>query len=110
MRCNKRILIVEDNAPIRELLALLLRRSGFDVIEAADGVEALDQTRSGCPDLIVMDLGLPDISGDEVTARLKADPSSETIPVLINTAFPKGSLPAERAIAAGAAHILYKPT
>jgi CheY-like chemotaxis protein len=57
-----------------------------------------------------MDLGLPGITGDEATARLKADASTRDIPVIVNTAFHRESLRVERAIAAGAAMILYKPT
>ena len=109
MASKKRILIVEDNADSRELLALLLRRAGYDVTEAATGLEAIDQTHAVRPDLIIMDLGLPGITGDEATARLKADPSTRDIPVIVNTAFNKGAAIVERAIAVGAAEILYKP-
>ena len=110
MACKKRILIVEDNSESRELLALILRRSGYDIAEAATGLDAIDQAHATRPDLIIMDLGLPEITGDEATARLKADPSTRDIPVIVNTAFPKGAPPVERALAAGAAEILYKPT
>jgi CheY-like chemotaxis protein len=106
----KKILIVEDNSHWRELLALWLRRSGYEVAEAATGLAAIEQTRATRPDLIIMDLGLPEITGDEATARLKADPSTRDIPVIVNTAFPKGAPPVERALAVGAAAILYKPT
>jgi CheY-like chemotaxis protein len=107
---KKRILIVEDNSESRELLALILRRSGYDIAEAATGLDAIDQAHATRPDLIIMDLGLPEITGDEATARLKADPSTRDIPVIVNTAFPKGAPPVERALAVGAAEILYKPT
>ena len=107
---KKRILIVEDNADSRELLVLLLRRLGYEVAEAATGLAAIEQTRATRPDLIIMDLGLPGITGDEATARLKADPSTRDIPVIVNTAFNKEAALVERAIAVGAAEILYKPT
>jgi len=107
---KKRILIVEDNSESRELLALILRRSGYDVAEAATGLDAIDQAHATRPDLIIMDLGLPQITGDEATARLKADPSTRDIPVIVNTAFQRESSLVGRAIAAGAAQILYKPT
>lgn len=106
---NKKILIVEDNHESRALLGLILSRSGYDVVEAATGLEALDRARGENPDLIIMDLGLPGITGDEATARLKADPSTKHIPVLINTAFHKGGALVARAITVGAAEILYKP-
>jgi len=107
---KKRILIVEDNSESRELLALILRRSGYDVAEAATGLDAIDQAHATRPDLIIMDLGLPQITGDQATARLKADPSTRDIPVIVNTAFQRESSLVGRAIAAGAAQILYKPT
>jgi len=107
---KKRILIVEDNADSREMLVLLLRRLGYEVAEAATGLAAIEQTRATRPDLIIMDLGLPGITGDEATARLKADPSTRDIPVIVNTAFNKEAALVERAIAVGAAEILYKPT
>ena len=110
MAYKKRILIVEDNSESRELLALILRRSGYDVAEAATGLDAIDQAHATRPDLIIMDLGLPQITGDEATARLKADPSTRDIPVIVNTAFQRESSLVGRAIAAGAAQILYKPT
>src|SRR4029434_2871275 len=107
---KKRILIVEDNPDSRELLVLWLRRSGYEIAEAATGLDAIDQAHSTRPDLIIMDLGLPEITGDEATARLKADPSTRDIPVIVNTAFHRESSLGGRAIASGAAEILYKPT
>lgn len=108
MADKQKILIVEDNCDCRELLAVVLRRSGYEVTEAATGLAAVDQASAILPDLILMDLGLPGITGDEATARLKANPSTKDIPVIVNTAFHKGAL-VERAIAVGAAEILHKP-
>lgn len=90
-------------------MALVLGRSGYEVVEAATGIEALDQTRATHPDLIIMDLSIPKMTGDEVTARIKADPATQNIPIVVNTAYHKGVF-VERAIAAGAVEILYKPT
>jgi CheY-like chemotaxis protein len=109
MVCKKRILIVDDNSDYRQLLALFLTRSGYDVAEAMTGLAAVEQTRATRPDLIVMDLGLPGITGDEATALLKADPSTRDIPVIVNTAYHQGTSLVERAIA-GATAILHKPT
>ncbi len=108
MAQKQKILIVEDNSDCRELLALVLRRSGYEIAEAATGLEAIEQAAATHPDLILMDLGLPGITGDEATARLKADPATKDIPVIVNTAFHKGTL-IDRAIAVGAAEILHKP-
>ncbi|HEY7221257.1 MAG TPA: response regulator [Candidatus Binatia bacterium] len=105
---KKKILIVEDISDCRELLTIFLRRSGYEIIEASTGLEAIEQARATSPDLVIMDLGLPGINGDEATARLKADPITRDIPVIINTAFHKGAI-VEHALAAGAAEILQKP-
>jgi len=110
MAAVKRILVVEDNPDSRNLLALVLRRSGYDIAEAANGFDAINQVHATRPDLIFMDLGLPGMTGDEATARLKADESTKHIPVIVNTAFHPGSVQVERALAAGAVHILHKPT
>lgn len=105
---QKKILIVEDIADCREMLTIFLRRSGYEIAEASTGLKAVDQARATCPGLVIMDLGLPGINGDEATARLKADPITRDIPVIINTAFHKGAI-VEHALAAGAAEILHKP-
>ena len=105
---KKKILIVEDIADCRELLTIFLRRSGYEIAEASTGLEAVEQARATRPDLIIMDLGLPGINGDEATARLKADPATRDIPVIINTAFHKGAM-VDHALAVGAAEVLHKP-
>ncbi len=106
---KKRVLIVEDNRDARELLAIFLQRSGYEVLEAGTGLEAIDQTRANLPDLILMDLGLPKMSGDEAIARLKEDATTRHIPIIVNTAFDKRGAPVQQALAAGAAEILHKP-
>jgi two-component system, cell cycle response regulator DivK len=110
MARKNRVLIVEDNADVRELMVLYLRRAGYEIAEAATGLAALEQAHVTHPDLIIMDLGLPGMTGDEATVRLKADPTTKDIPVIVNTAFHPGSSNVNRAIAAGAAEILHKPT
>jgi two-component system cell cycle response regulator DivK len=100
---------MEDNAACRELSVLYLRRLGYQVFEATTGLEALEQAHAVHPDLILMDLSLPEMRGDEVMARLKDDPSTRDIPVIVVTALPTGDTSEERAIAAGAAKILRKP-
>lgn len=106
---KKKILIVEDNADCRELLRLIITRQlGCEVVEAATGFAAVDQASATHPDLILMDLGLPGISGAEATERIKANPAIKDIPIVINTAFSATEL-TRRALAAGAAEILHKP-
>ena len=105
---KKKILLVEDNIDVRKLLVILLKNSGYETIEAATGIEALTQARATRPDLIIMDLGMPAMTGDQATARLKADPSTRAIPVIVTTAFSYGPL-IDCAISAGADQIMHKP-
>jgi len=99
---------VEDNNDFGELLAKLLDRFGYDVIQAASGVAAINQASEQQPDLILMDICLPDMTGDEITAQLKSNPATRDIPVIIITAFQEPSV-TNRALDAGAAEILRKP-
>ena len=105
---KNKILIADDNPDLRKLLVILLKNSSYETVEAATGIEALTQARATCPDLIIMDLGMPAMTGDQATARLKADPLTSHIPVVVITAFSYGTL-VDRARAVGAADILYKP-
>jgi CheY-like chemotaxis protein len=105
---RKKILIVEDNNDWRDLLAKFLNRFGYDAIEADSGREAIGKAFEMHPDLILMDIYLPDITGDEITARLKANPATQDIPVIITTALLQRTA-RNRALHAGAAEILEKP-
>ena len=105
---KKKILIVDDNSDLRKLLALVLKNSDYDTVEAATGLEALKQARATRPDLILMDLFMPDVTGDEAIVWLKADPLTRNIPVIVTPAFSYGPQ-VDRAIAFGAAEVLYKP-
>jgi DNA-binding response OmpR family regulator len=67
------VLVVEDTDEIRELVTTVLRRAGFDVREAASGAACLDEVRRDAPDLIVLDLGLPDADGTEVCRQIRAE-------------------------------------
>ena len=83
----KKILLVEDNDEIRELLALFMKHLGYKVFAAARGLEAIDRASVVHPDLILMDIRMPGMHGDDATARLKANPSTRDIPVLVVTAY-----------------------
>jgi CheY-like chemotaxis protein len=105
---KKKILIVDDNSEIRKLLMLRLQESGYATVQAATAHQALEQARATAPHLIIMDLAMPEGTGDAAIESLKADPSTREIPVIVLTAFLRGPL-IDRAIAAGAAEILHKP-
>lgn len=84
---KKRILIVEDNDLNLKLFRDLLTAHGYDTIETKEGMDAITLTRSQHPDLILMDIQLPEISGLDVTRRLKADEAIRDIPIIAVTAF-----------------------
>jgi two-component system OmpR family response regulator len=79
-----RILVVDDERNIAELVATALRYEGFELMTAADGAQALAGVRDFVPDLVVLDVGLPDTDGFELQARLRAD--GQRMPVLFLTA------------------------
>ena len=81
-----KILLVEDNEMNRDMLSRLLRRRGYDVVIAADGLEGISQAHSEAPDLILMDLSLPGIDGWAATRLLKAGQATRHIPVIALTA------------------------
>jgi CheY-like chemotaxis protein len=81
-----RILIVEDNEMNRDVLSRRLRRHGYEVLIATAGLDGLRLAREARPDLILMDLGMPDIDGWECTRRLKAEHLTTAIPVIALTA------------------------
>ena len=83
----KRILVVEDTWHNRRILRDLLTRAGFEVLEAVNGEEGVVQAELHRPDLILMDIQLPEVSGLEVTRWLKADEELKSIPVIAITAF-----------------------
>ncbi len=80
------ILVVEDNEASRDALARRLQRRGYEVVLAVDGQQAVSVAQSAQPDLILMDLGLPIIDGWEATRRLKADASTQHIPIIVLSA------------------------
>ena len=82
----QRILVIEDENDIRQLLRFNLEREGFAVLEAADGLGGLHMATSELPDQVVLDLMLPGMDGCDVCRRLKAQPVTAAIPVLMLTA------------------------
>ena len=104
----KRILVVEDNDLNRKLFCDVLKSQGFTVEPVADGRDALERARSFVPNLIIMDIQLPNISGLDLIEAAKADPVLRLIPVLAVTAY-AGKGDEERIRDAGADNYLAKP-
>jgi two-component system, cell cycle response regulator DivK len=104
----KKILVVEDDADNRRIVVKVLSVEGYTIIEATDGHQALERARAELPDLILMDLALPNMDGWEATRRIKADPQLRHIPVVALTAFAmRGD--EEQARAAGCDDYVAKP-
>jgi two-component system, cell cycle response regulator DivK len=102
------VLIVEDQSDLRQLYAQELTMSGFDVIEASNGAEAISRTAERRPDVVLMDLSLPIMDGWEATRRLKDDSRTAHIPVVALTAH-DGSGELQRATRAGCDWFVPKP-
>src|SRR6266699_6265520 len=83
---GRKILIIEDESDVADLLTLNLRKAGFRISTAADGASGLQNARDDRPDFIVLDLMLPKISGLEVCRILKSDTATSQIPILMLTA------------------------
>ena len=86
MTTKPKILVIDDEPDAVELVEFNLKQAGFEVITAADGAEALRQGRSHLPDLVVLDLMLPEIDGLEVCKLLRHDPTTAAIPIVMVTA------------------------
>jgi len=105
---KKTVLLVEDEEPLRRVLRDLLEREGFSVVEAADGVQALDEVDRSAPDVLVLDLNLPRLDGYGVLSHLRARPATAKLPVIVLTA--KGDEDNEvRVFETGANDFLTKP-
>ena len=107
-RTTGRVLIADDNEQNRELLEAYLTDEGHEILMSVDGQDTLDVVAAKQPDLILLDIMMPKLSGYEVCQRLKRDVKSKDIPVLMVTAL-KDSGDIERAVAAGADDFLSKP-
>jgi two-component system, OmpR family, response regulator VicR len=86
MATRRRVLCIEDEPEMIDLIRLILERKGFEVIGAVGGEEGLSAIKREKPDLILLDLMMPDVDGWEVYRQMKADDSLEKIPVIVVTA------------------------
>jgi two-component system cell cycle response regulator DivK len=105
---KKRILIVEDNDLNLKLFRDLLTAHGYETIETKEGLEAINITRSEHPDLILMDIQLPEVSGLDITRRLKSDDAICGIPIIAVTAFAMKD-DEEKILSAGCEAYISKP-
>jgi len=83
---QRKILCCDDEKPIVRLLEVNLQRQGFEVLKAYNGAECLQMVETDRPDLIILDVMMPEMSGFEVLQKLKGDPSTAEIPVIMLTA------------------------
>jgi len=104
--CN--VLLVDDNEQNLELLVAYLEELGCELRTASDGLEALDEVAKRPPDLILLDVMMPRMSGFQACARIKRDPASKEIPIVMVTALNEVA-DVERAVESGADDFLTKP-
>ena len=105
---TKRILVVEDQEDNLQILRDLLLSSGYEILEAGDGLQAIEQAAKHRPDLILMDIQLPVLDGYESTRRIKANPDLNMIPIIVVTSYALSG-DEEKARAAGCDAYVAKP-
>lgn len=105
---KRKILIVEDNTSLLDILVQFVKRAGYQALVADTGAAALAWISTTPPDLILLDLGLPDMTGENVIELLKADPRTWHIPIIVQTAFESNER-TDRALDIGADEVLVKP-
>jgi two-component system cell cycle response regulator DivK len=105
---GKRILHIEDNPFNRKIVRDLLARTSYQLAEASDGMQGLELARAAPPDLVLMDIQLPRMSGLEVTRELRADPRTARVPIIVITSFALSG-DEQKAKEAGASGYVTKP-
>lgn len=98
---HRTVLIVDDDMTLREMYEVYLKAAGFTVVMAQDGKEGLEQAKASKPEIILLDLMMPEMNGIEVLKHLKADPTLRDIPVIVFTALIQ-DLEKQQAFEAGA--------
>ncbi|MCY7347048.1 MAG: response regulator [Pyrinomonadaceae bacterium] len=104
---SKKVLIVEDNEDTRGFMKFLIESYGYQVVEAADGIEALERFKFQHPDIILMDISLPFVDGLTAARAIREVETSGSVPIIVVTAFGKSYY--EEAIQAGCNDLLTKP-
>lgn len=103
-----KVLVVDDEPNIVLSLEFLMQQAGFEVTTAEDGGSALARVAEACPDLILLDISLPDLSGFEVLERLRQTPRGATLPIIMLTAHGR-EVEREKGLALGADDYITKP-
>jgi DNA-binding response OmpR family regulator len=103
----KRVLIVEDEEAVRELEKFLLEQHGYEVMEARDGLEGLAKAEFRRPDLILLDLMMPDVSGGRMYEEMKTHPATSGIPIVVVTGKPDAHEMFDESI--GTENVIMKP-
>jgi len=103
-----KVLVVDDEANIVLSLEFLMQQAGFEVVTAEDGETALERVAEGAPDLVLLDISLPGISGFDVLERLRADPDHARLPIIMLTAHGR-EVEREKGMALGADDYITKP-
>jgi two-component system, OmpR family, alkaline phosphatase synthesis response regulator PhoP len=104
----KKILVVDDDADLVELISFNLKQAGYSIVTAADGVDALKKARSIEPDLIVLDVMMPELDGFAVCEILRRDPATAPIPIMMLTAL-SSELGRVAGLGSGASDFVTKP-
>jgi two-component system, cell cycle response regulator DivK len=103
-----KVLVIEDDANNQEIVARFLRREGHAVLQATNGLEGVAMAQAETPDLILMDLNLPELDGWEATRRIKSSPDTAKIPIIALTAHSQLD-DVKKAMGAGCDHFETKP-
>jgi len=104
----KKILIADDRPEVVELVRVTLEGEDYQIIDASDGKEALDKIRGEKPDLVLLDVMMPEMDGFEVLSKLKKDPEAKEIPIIMLTAKGQG-VDKEKGRQVGASGYITKP-
>ena len=104
---EKTILVVEDDADFRDMLALIFKGQGYAVYTADDGCEAIKLVAGACPDVIITDISMPNMDGLEIVRLLRKRPEYDKVYILVVSACYRDNT--DEAITAGADQIMYKP-
>ena len=102
------VLVIEDYADTRQLISSILRKDGYQVIEAEDGIEGLLKASAGYPDLVIMDLALPEMDGVETARRIRQTPKLSRTPIFVVSAWLTREVEAD-VRAAGCTEVFAKP-